>query len=302
MIARVHFRGPPQYCLRSAAELSQSVLEVSARRMLKGPRQPGWNWLVEVATHLLKKQVNTALSMRGVEEARRYLDSVVISSAVLSEVNVRQVVHDKFRGSWFSGKTAEPRRTVLYFHGGGYSFYPRAYASFIAQITLAAKSRTFPLDYRLSPEHRFPAQLEDALNAYRWLLENGTNPDTLVFTGDSAGGNLTLALLLQVRDVKLPLPAAAIVLSPPTNFESESSATMSLTGSISQRSCSGGTGFVTRHSAGTRWFPRCGPICGAFLLFIYRPVAPKFCTRVFKPSPITGRIRERMLSSKPGRT
>ena len=63
--------------------------------------------------------------------------------------------------------------TVLYFHGGGYSFYPRAYANFIALITLAAKSRTFALDYRLSPEHRFPAQLEDALNAYRWLLETG---------------------------------------------------------------------------------------------------------------------------------
>lgn len=221
MIARVHFRGPPQDCLRSAAELSQLVLEVSARRMLKGPGQPGWNWFVEVATHFLKTQVNNALSMRGVEEARRYLDSVVISSPALSEVNVRQIVHDKFRGSWFYGNTAEPRLTVLYFHGGGYSFYPRAYASLIAQITLAAKSRTFALDYRLSPEHRFPAQLEDALNAYRWLLENGTNPDALVFAGDSAGGNLTLALLLQVRDVKLPLPAAAIVLSPPTNFESE---------------------------------------------------------------------------------
>ena len=112
MMARVHFRGPPQDCLRSAAELSQSVLEVSARRTLKGPWQPGWNWFVEVATHFLKTQLNNALSMRGVEEARRYLDSVVISSPALSEVNVRQVVHDRFRGRWFYGKAAEPSDKV----------------------------------------------------------------------------------------------------------------------------------------------------------------------------------------------
>jgi acetyl esterase/lipase len=221
VIARVQFRGPLQYRLRSAAELSHSILEVSARRMLKGPRRPGWNWFVEVATRTLKKQVSTAFEMRDVKEARRYLDSVLISSPALSEVNIRQFVHEKFRGSWFSGKNIEPRITVLYFHGGGYSFYPRAYANFITQITLAAKSRTFALNYRLSPEHRFPAQLEDALNAYRWLLENGTDPDNLVLAGDSAGGNLTLALLLKARDLKLPLPALGIALSPPTDFESE---------------------------------------------------------------------------------
>jgi len=170
---------------------------------------------------MAKKQVNTALKMRDVQEARRYLDSVVFSSPALSEVTIRYAVHEKFSGSWFSRKSAESPVTVLYFHGGGYSYYPQAYTSFIAQITLAAKSRTFALDYRLSPEHRFPAQLDDALNAYQWLLESGTDPDNLILAGDSAGGNLTLAVLLQARDLKLPLPALAIALSPPTNFDSE---------------------------------------------------------------------------------
>ena len=201
--------------------MAQSVLEASARRILKGPRRPGWNWFVEVATHLLKTQVNTAFKLGDIKEARRYLDSVVISSPALSQVNIRPVVHEKFRGSWFSGKNATSGVTVLYFHGGGYSFYPQAYASFIAQVTLAAKSRMFALDYRLSPEHRFPSQLEDALSAYRWLLENGTDPDHLVLAGDSAGGHLTLTLLLKVRDSQLPLPALVIALSPPTDFESE---------------------------------------------------------------------------------
>jgi epsilon-lactone hydrolase len=221
MTARIHFRGPPRYRLRSAAELSRSVLEVSARRALKGPRLPGWNWFLEVATQLSKRQTLAAFRMsnENVKEARRYLDSVVISSPALSEVSITPVLQEKFRGSWFVSKNTEPRVSVLYFHGGGYSFYPQAYAHFIVLITLAAKSRTFALDYRLSPEHRFPAQLEDALNAYRWLLEKGADPDRMIVAGDSAGGNLTLALLLAARESKLPLPALAVALSPPTDFD-----------------------------------------------------------------------------------
>ena len=221
MVARIQFTGPTRYRVRSAAELGQSILEVCSRRMLKGPQRPSWNWFVEVATAMLKRQVRTAFELHDVEEARRYLDSVVIRSPSLSAVNITPLVHEKFRGSWFFPRSADPCLTVLYLHGGGYSFYPHAYASFIALITLAANSRTFALDYRLSPEHRFPAQLDDALNAYRWLLESGLDSEKLVVAGDSAGGNLTLALLLKARDLRLQLPALAIALSPPTNFENE---------------------------------------------------------------------------------
>ena len=219
MVARIHFAGPTRYRLRSAAQVGESILKVSARRMLKGPRQPGWNWLLELNTEILNRLVTTAFEMHDVREARCYLDSVGITSPALLGMDITPVVQEKFRGSWFTQKNAEPVVTVLYFHGGGYSFYPRAYANFIALITLAAKSRTFALDYRLSPEHRFPAQLEDALNAYRWLLETGTDPDNLIFAGDSAGGNLALTSLLAARDSKLPLPALAIALSPATAFE-----------------------------------------------------------------------------------
>jgi len=219
MNAHIHFRGPLRYRLRCAAELMQAVLEVSARRAVKGPRLPSWNWFVELATQMLKRQTLAAFRMGDVKEARRYLDSVVIASPALLEVGITPVVQEKFRGSWFASKNTEPRVTVLYLHGGGYSFYPQAYANFIAVVTVAAKSRTFALDYRLAPEHRFPVQLEDALNAYCWLLENGADPDSLILAGDSAGGNLALALLLAVRDSKLALPALAVALSPPTNFE-----------------------------------------------------------------------------------
>jgi acetyl esterase/lipase len=156
-----------------------------------------------------------------VKEARRYLDAVLVTLPELAEVDVTPVVQESFSGNWFVCKTLVPGVTLLYFHGGGYSFYPKAYANFVTSVALATKCKTFALDYRLAPEHRFPAQLEDALNAYRWLLENRTNPSDLVIGGDSAGAHLALSVVLAVRDLKLPPPALAFCLSPPTDFDPE---------------------------------------------------------------------------------
>jgi len=218
MTAKVRFDGPARYWLRSSAALGRSVVEASVRRMLKGPRRPGWNWFMELGTEILRRQLAIAFQMRDVQEARRFLDSLCIGLRN-SEISITPQVSENFRGDWFVRENLEPRATLFYFHGGGYSFYPKGYSRFISMITLAAKSKTFALDYRLSPEYRFPAQLEDALSAYRWLLENGTDPQNLVLAGDSAGANLALAVLLAVREANLPPPALAIALSPPTDFD-----------------------------------------------------------------------------------
>ncbi len=198
--------------------LARAAAAVSARRLLKGPRRPSWNRWVEVATELLKRQLVAAFGMADVQEARSFLDSIVLRSPALSAVTITPVSQQNFKGSWFSVNGSQPQVTMLYLHGGGYSFYPQSYANFIALITQAAKSKTFALDYRLSPEYRFPSQLDDALSAYRWLLDSGVSLDSLVVAGDSAGGNLTLALLLRARELKLPLPSLAVVLSPATDF------------------------------------------------------------------------------------
>ena len=97
MNARIHLRGPLRYRLRCAADLGRCVLEVSVRRALKGPRLPDWNWFVELATQILKRQTLAAFRMSDVNEARRYLDSVVISSPALSEVSITPVVQEKFQ-------------------------------------------------------------------------------------------------------------------------------------------------------------------------------------------------------------
>jgi monoterpene epsilon-lactone hydrolase len=107
----------------------------------------------------------------------------------------------------------------LYVHGGAFVMgSPAGYARFTAQFARRAAIRTVSLDYRLAPEHPFPAAVEDGLAAYRDLLDRGTPPGRIVLVGDSAGGNLVLATLLAARDAGLPMPAAAVLLSPGTDL------------------------------------------------------------------------------------
>lgn len=217
----VHFRGPIEFRLRSMAVVSQSIVEVGIRRAQKGPHRPGWNWFMELGTEILKRQVRTAFEMHDVGRARLHLDSFLFGPAEIPDVTITHLEEKEFRGSWFLPKTASDLTTMLYFHGGGYSFYPQAYANFVALLARITNTRIFALDYRLTPQHRFPAQLKDAVQAYRWLLNHQSDGSDLIVAGDSAGGNLTLALLLAARDESLPMPALAIALSPPTDFESD---------------------------------------------------------------------------------
>ncbi|ACU69635.1 alpha/beta hydrolase fold protein-3 domain protein [Catenulispora acidiphila DSM 44928] len=104
---------------------------------------------------------------------------------------------------------------LLYLHGGGYVIgSPDTHAGLVGELARRARLRTTSVDYRLAPEHAFPAAVEDGLAAYRELLETGTDARDIVIGGDSAGGGLTLATLLAARDAGLPQPAAAVVFSP----------------------------------------------------------------------------------------
>ena len=107
-------------------------------------------------------------------------------------------------------------RTVLFLHGGGYigGLHGRYLDWGLHQGDLADAGTLFAVDYRLAPEHTYPAALEDAVTAYRAILKAGTDPQQIVLVGDSAGGNLAAALLLSLRDNKMPLPKAAILISP----------------------------------------------------------------------------------------
>jgi acetyl esterase/lipase len=105
--------------------------------------------------------------------------------------------------------------TILYFHGGGHVFgSPETALSLTGNLVTRTGFGAFSLDYRLAPEHPFPAAIEDTLSAYRALLDSGRDPSAIVFAGDSAGGGLTVTTCLAARDAGLPLPAAIATFSP----------------------------------------------------------------------------------------
>lgn len=220
MTGKIKFSGPARYRIRATSIIARCSAEVCLRRLLKGPRRPSWNFAVELCTEILKRQLQAAFEMSDLKAARNYLDSLVLDSGISSKVSIANVAEPDFNGSWFIPATADSNVVILYLHGGGYAFYPKSsYDNLTALIALSTNAKTFALDYRLSPEYQFPAQLIDATGCYRWLLSKGVNPSQVVVLGDSAGGNLALALLISLRDSKLPLPALAVCLSPATSFE-----------------------------------------------------------------------------------
>ena len=114
---------------------------------------------------------------------------------------------------------SSPARYVLYLHGGAYTVgSPRLYRYFTWRIADAARARVLVIAYRRAPEHPYPAALDDAVAAWQWLLARGADPQHAFIMGDSAGGGLALATMLKLRDSGLPLPAAAVALSPWTDL------------------------------------------------------------------------------------
>lgn len=110
---------------------------------------------------------------------------------------------------------ANEDRVLLYLHGGAYTFgSPRTHADLSSGLSHFAKMKVLIVDYRLAPENPYPAALDDSSSAYNWLLKQGYKPENIIIGGDSAGGGLTLATLLKLRDQGQPLPAAGLCLSP----------------------------------------------------------------------------------------
>jgi acetyl esterase/lipase len=143
-----------------------------------------------------------------------------MSPPVQPDVKRERVSANGVAAEWFTAPGAAADRVVLYLHGGGYVMGSiNTHRDLIGRISRAAQARVLALDYRLAPEHPFPAAVDDAFAGYRYLLDNGLRSSRIVVAGDSAGGGLTLSTLVVVRDAGLPLPAAAVCLSPWVDFE-----------------------------------------------------------------------------------
>src|ERR671930_750563 len=155
-----------------------------------------------------------------VADRRQGFDMLAAKFPVAPDVTCDKVDAAGVPAQWVVAPGAERRRVLLYLHGGGYVVGSlTTHRDLAGRLSRAAAARVLVIDYRLAPEHPFPAAVEDATAAYRWLVSRGTDPAHIAIAGDSAGGGLTLATLIALRDGGDPLPAAAACLSPWVDLE-----------------------------------------------------------------------------------
>ena len=165
-----------------------------------------------VRAHLAKLPTSDSLT---IAERRAQYERAEKVFPTPPDVKVERVNAPAAPAEWLRPPSATPGRVVLYLHGGGYVIgSPRSHRHLAAAIAGAAEASALLLDYRLAPEHPFPAAVEDATAAYRWLLDQAIAPEHIVIAGDSAGGGLTVATLLALREARVPLPAGGVCISP----------------------------------------------------------------------------------------
>lgn len=153
------------------------------------------------------------------DERRRRLDALGQQYSLPPDVQVEAVRANGVAAEWTTTPEADPSRVILFLHGGGYvSGSLNSHRHMIAQAGREARARTLALDYRLAPEHPFPAALEDALAGYRFLLSRGFTPGRIAMAGESAGGGCAVAALVSLRDAGEPLPACLWCSSPWTDL------------------------------------------------------------------------------------
>jgi monoterpene epsilon-lactone hydrolase len=191
---------------------------IRVRRRMRGPMRPSWNESFETWARFLhhygKRSTKLPLAIqRGM--LRPAPSTRLTRSMRFETVSARGVPAE-----WFRAPDSDEDRVLLYLHGGGYALGSiGSHRELVSRLCVASGMRALVIDYRRAPEHPFPAQLDDALSAYRWLLDEGVDPSRIAIAGESAGGGLTLSTLVSLRDAHTPLPAAAAVISPWVDLE-----------------------------------------------------------------------------------
>jgi epsilon-lactone hydrolase len=148
-------------------------------------------------------------------ELRARYEEIASRNPLPGDVCYQPVVAGGVSGEWLNGANHRNDCTILYLHGGCYATGSvDTHRDLIVRLSVAASMRVLGLNYRLAPLHPFPAAVEDAVAAFRWLLKNGIDPARIALAGDSAGAGLALATTITIRDEGLPLPAAIVCISP----------------------------------------------------------------------------------------
>jgi len=153
-------------------------------------------------------------------KARENFEAMFAAFPIAADVTFEASTLGGVPARWSNTPGASQARVLFYLHGGGYLLGSSlAYRSLFSELARASGARGLALDYRLAPENPFPAAVDDAVSGYRALLSQGIAPGSIAIAGDSAGGGLTVAMLVAARDAGLPMPAAAIAISPWVDME-----------------------------------------------------------------------------------
>jgi epsilon-lactone hydrolase len=172
----------------------------------------------------LEALVNKLKSARGsinptVQQLRSGWEKIAAELPIPDDVQFTVEALSGVSGEWASSPGSLAGPCVLYFHGGGYNIGSVAsYRQFVGRLSKACGYDVLSVEYRLAPENRFPAAVEDALTAYRSLQSKGHSPKHIILAGDSAGGGLVLALMLALKDNGIEQPRGAVLISPSTDL------------------------------------------------------------------------------------
>jgi acetyl esterase/lipase len=179
------------------------------------------SWQARTMKSLLhmKNYLSGTVDSLDVEAGRANLEAAGEVFRPIIHIDHIGVLANGVPGEWIIPSGVGNDRVILHLHGGAYNAGSiHSHRALAANIAAAANARALIIDYRLAPEHPYPAALVDAFSAYKWLLEKDIKPEQIVLTGDSAGGGLAIALLVTLQERKIPMPAAAVVLSPWTDL------------------------------------------------------------------------------------
>lgn len=177
-------------------------------------------WLIK-NRHLFKLKLKAEVVDSGfsVTKFREDVEKATARMKMPKGVTTREETIDNFKSEWIIPEKSIGGKVLLYIHGGGFiSGSCKTHRMHVAKFAKGSQLQSLVFDYRLAPEHPFPAGLEDCVKAYQWLLEKGYQPQDIIVGGESAGGTLTLSLLLALKEQEISMPKAAFSISPVTDL------------------------------------------------------------------------------------
>ena len=198
--------------LKKVMERRNSYAENALKEFLLKKKSEG----IEVNEKMLNSDINIILGLNRFSDE---YTSIKRKDLIPSGVNFERVDANGVAAEWITPPNVETDKVLFYLFGGAYvigTIETRRILPYL--ISDSSKIRALLVGYRLAPEHPFPAALDDSITAYQWLLSNGIKADNIICAGSSAGGGLTVATLLKLKELSLPLPAGAVLLSPWTDL------------------------------------------------------------------------------------